>query len=380
MPELPEAPTRHEAPSLSWERLPDSPDVVMVYGFWGQNIGNAFFNVGGHWLLSQVFGRENVGRVQDQPAYRTFYDQAKGNPATALELIGSLDCKVLVLQGPMLTETFPAIWERTFERLIANGTKIVLLGAALFRHTAEEVAVVRAFFRRCPIAVMTTRDAESYAALCDEVGAAHDGIDSAFFLPDAIPVPRLTLDPYYCFTFDRFPEPTVVVGPTGSRRRGRTAFEWNGRDWSLDTPRLVSNLAARGKAMAYLGHLADRRSFPTELDGHLIVRPEHRTNPHITWKIYRHAHAVASDEPFTYALVYARTQLTLSDRVHACVATLAFGNPAMLFTPSPRARLFDRVGLGAIREHPVSIDLELLRAEKQAVYAFLAGQRDDLVR
>lgn len=355
----------------SWAR-PADPDVVMVYGFWGQNIGNAFFNVGGHWLLSQVFGEERVGRVQDQPSYRTFYDQTKGNPATALELLASLRCKVLVLQGPMLTETFPTIWGPTFERLRAKGTHIVLLGAALFRHTPEEIQVSREFLRRHRVSVMTTRDHETFEALGSEVEAAYDGIDSAFFLPDAVPLPAIDLPPYYCFAFDRYPEPTIEIGGPA---RGR-GFRWEEQWWHLHQPTLTSRLAGKGKAVAYLGHLADRRDLPTEVLGRMIVRPEHRTNPHITWKIYRHPHAVASDEPYTYALVYGRTELTLSDRVHACVATLAYGNPAMLFTPSPRARLFARLGLDEVRERPMSLDPGVLEAEKKAQFAFLRDARD----
>jgi hypothetical protein len=126
-----------------------------------------------------------------------------------------------------------------------------------------------------------------------------------------------------------------------------------------------------GKAWAYIGALLDRRRLPSEIAGYTVVRPEHRFNPHITWKIYRQPNAVASDEPFTYFTVYAGSSLTLSDRVHACVATLAYGKPAMLFTPSPRARLFERLGLGTIREKPVTLNLDYLERERQAELQFL---------
>lgn len=103
----------------------------------------------------------------------------------------------------------------------------------------------------------------------------------------------------------------------------------------------------------------------------MILRPEHRFNPHVTWKIYKQINAVASDEPFTYFNVYAHTVLTLSDRVHACVATLAYGNPAMLFTPSLRSALFDRLGLSEIRQRPVVLDPAQLRLEKDREMEFL---------
>src|SRR5262249_47815542 len=80
--------------------------VAMVFGFWGQNVGNAFFNIGGKWILEQVFPDHDVALVQDQPGYRTFHDQRKGNPRNDLELLQYIQADYLVLQGPMLTRTF----------------------------------------------------------------------------------------------------------------------------------------------------------------------------------------------------------------------------------------------------------------------------------
>jgi hypothetical protein len=353
-----------------------SPDVVMVYGFWGQNIGNAFFNVGGEWILQQVFGPERVGKIQDQPGYRTFHDQSKGNPGHALDLLGAVQAEVLVLQGPMLTETFRALWQGTFRTLAERGTKIVLLGAALFRFTPAEIEAARQFVRDSKIAAIVTRDSDTYHALKDDVPFAHDGVDSAFFVPDAVSPVALDLGPYYCFTFDRFPEPSISLdGPSGAADQ---EFTWDGYTWGLKAPRTVARLAGRGKAQAYVGHLVDRRKLPLALNGRRIVRPEHRTNPHITWKVYQRSAAVASDEPFTYFALYSQADLTLSDRVHACVATLAYGKPAMLFTPSPRARLFDRVRASDIRSRPVSVDPAWLAGEKAAELEFLHGVRGEL--
>jgi len=78
-------------------------------------------------------------------------------------------------------------------------------------------------------------------------------------------------------------------------------------------------------------------------------------------------------------VVSANTCLTLGDRVHACVITLAYGNPAMLFTPSPRSRLFDRVGLNDIRTKPVTLDLDYLEVERTKEIEFLKNTIASLV-
>jgi hypothetical protein len=57
--------------------------------------------------------------------------------------------------------------------------------------------------------------------------------------------------------------------------------------------------------------------------------------------------------------------------MHACVAATSYGKPSMLFSQSPRVRLLERVGLAAIREKPVALDLHVLEKEKQKLISFL---------
>lgn len=348
------------------------PRVALVAGFWGQNIGNAFFNIGGKWILEQVFGVGNVAFIQDQPGYRTFHDQSKGNPANDIELLRFLDVDYIVLQGPLLTTSYANLWRPTFQALAARGTKILLIGAAFFKFRTEEYAAAKAFVEEFPPALISTRDSRSYEQI-KSWGLdipLFDGMDSAFFAPKAYTPFVLTAPPYVALNFDRYIEPTISV-EAKAKPGADFAFERNGKTWSLEIPALPSKLAHRSKVQAYLGHLLDRRKLPTEIDGLMAVRPEHRVNPHMTNKIYQHPNAVASDEPWTYFNIYANADLVLADRVHACVAALAYGRPAMLFTPSPRAVLFERVRANAIKDRPVSLDIEWLESQRQEQLAWL---------
>lgn len=351
---------------------PQRPTVALVSGFWGQNIGNAFFNIGGKWILEQVFGQGAVAFIQDQPGYRTFHDQSKGNPANDVELLRMLDAEYIVLQGPLLTQGFDKLWRRTFTELTARGTKIILLGAAFFKFRPEEFAAARAFVEEFKPALISTRDSRSFEQI-QSWGLdipLYDGMDSAFFAPKAYTPFAMAGEPYLAFNFDRYPEPTVTLADAADPAADN-AFEWDGRWWNLSTPGLVSKLAHRSKVQAYLGHLLDRRKLPASLAGRMVMRPEHRFNPHMTYKIYQHPNAVASDEPWTYFNIYANADLVLADRVHACVAALAYGKPAMLFTPSPRQALFARVGAGEIRNRPVSVDGGWLDEERMKQVGWL---------
>jgi hypothetical protein len=141
--------------------------------------------------------------------------------------------------------------------------------------------------------------------------------------------------------------------------------------FSISFPNIPSAFARWGKWQSYVGSFLDRRPLPAEVEGWKIIRPEHRANPHVPWKIYKGPNAIVSDEPYTYLTLYANTVGTLSDRVHACVATLAYGKPAMLFSLSARSALFDRLGLSEIRERPTTLSPDKLRREKEGVLEFL---------
>ena len=116
-------------------------------GAWGQNIGNAFFSVGGKHLLSKAFSGAHVDLVQDAPAYRTFNNKASGNPKNDWNILSRIQCDFFVVQGPMLDVNFPIIWRDTFKRLNQRGSRIILLSAGLFRYTQEEININKKFLK-----------------------------------------------------------------------------------------------------------------------------------------------------------------------------------------------------------------------------------------
>jgi hypothetical protein len=80
-----------------------------------------------------------------------------------------------------------------------------------------------------------------------------------------------------------------------------------------------------------------------------------------------------SDIPEDYLQLYANTKATFSDRVHACIATFAFGHPAMLFSKTKRAFLFKRLGLETVQEKLTYPDMMKIKEEKIKQVQFLAS-------
>lgn len=349
------------------------PRIALVGGQWAQNVGNAFFNLGGHYVLRRVFGPDAVGFHQDQPNYRTLHNKFKGNPPTYADLIQDLEIDWLVLQGPVLNAWMAASWQQTFATLKARGVRIMLHSAAFFKFSEVELVAVKTFLQAYPPDLISTRDPRSHGLLSDWLPdvPCYSGIDAGFFLPQAVSPFKFRTPPHLVMNFDRYPEPSVAETPFDSSRFRTRQITHDGVEWHLGIPKRLDRLAHRGKIKAYLGDLTDRRHLPKTINGLRVIRPEHRFFPHMTHKIYRQPGAFASDEPWSYLSTYANSDLTLSDRVHACVATLAYGNRAMLFTPSPRAALFESLGLEDIRNQVMQLDLDRLSEAQETQISWL---------
>lgn len=349
------------------------PRVALVGGQWAQNVGNAFFNLGGEYVLKRVFGEDTVGFFQDQPNYRTLHNKFKGNPKNYVDFIQHLDLDYLVVQGPVLNSWMENSWQYAWKTLHSNGTKIICLSSAFFKFKDTEVAAVKQFLEDYPPALISTRDSNSFNIIKDWLPDVpkYDGIDSGFFLNRCVS-PFKTKENFNYITknFDRYPEPEILTHDPGGNFNSKQV-DIEGKSYWLSVPKFLDKNAHKGKIRSYFADALDRRQLPSEFEGRLIVRPEHRFFPHMTHKIYRQPNGMASDEPWSYINIYANTDFTLSDRVHACVGTLAFGSPAMLFTPSPRSALFGRMGVEDINRKLVTINSDLLYTEQEKEIGWL---------
>jgi hypothetical protein len=195
----------------------------------------------------------------------------------------------------------------TLKAAAENGAKIIGLGAGASRYTNQEATSFGDFFSDLPNAAIITRDDDTFEMFKNRIKNIQRGIDCAFFLPDYFSAPKLITDKYNVLTFDFGSEP----------------------DEALST---------------------DFQIFRTHHDlwGPL---PDRYTNKPRT---------LVSDVPEDYLSLYANCEVTFSDRVHACIASLSYGNQARLYSSTPRKSLFARVGAEEISQNKVGLDMDLL--------------------
>lgn len=104
-----------------------------------------------------------------------------------------------------------------------------------------------------------------------------------------------------------------------------------------------------------------------------IEEPKHYRIKEELKNIFKEKNIVYSyHKPFPYTKVSKLVKNgVISDRVHACIPTLAFGNKARLFSNSPRIALFENAKIPDVRERLVSI--EGLKEMQDKQIAFLAS-------
>ena len=340
--------------------------IVVAGGYWSTNIGNSFFQLGAKYILEKVFQNDKVIMLADQPGY---WNTKLGNPANAFNILDHINPDYFVILGPFLRKENKKIWQTTMKILKEKGIKVIVLGAGMMKYDSEEIDLGREMLAETFPLIFASRDTETFNNFSDLAQNSYDGIDPAFFVSDVFEPIRIDIGKYIIFNFDQMPEPLVTI--SSDRPKGNNAFEYEGQWWSLNPPRIKYILSTRFKVYPYLDALFSTREFPEKLGDRLIIRTDHRFNPMMIRKVYRAKNSFVSDLPYTYLNLYANTEITFTNRVHACVATLAYGRPAMLFSKSPRVRLLERIGAVNIGQRPETIPLEKLASEKEKLLGFL---------
>lgn len=303
--------------------------IAFYAGSWPQNIGNAFFDFGAeaiakkafvdsdfyrtggavHWMFNNSRYARKGKRFSQIRSLTRHTPKKNGNSIEIAELI---DSDIVIFAGMSMCEEFVLHNGPTLKAAAKNGAKIIGLGAGASRYTAREAIAFGDFFSDLPNSAIITRDDDTYEMFKNRIDNIQQGIDCAFFLPDYFSAPKLITDKYKVLTFDFEKEPEDALTP-------------------------------------------DLKIFRTHHDlwGPLPERYTNRPN------------TLVSDVPEDYLSLYANCEVAYSDRVHACIASLSYGNEAKLYSSTPRKSLFSKVGAENISHTKVKLNLDKLSELKE---------------
>lgn len=356
------------------------PATFVIPIGWSPNIGNAFFALGIQWLLERAIPGARVELFSDQAAYLNLVPGPyyRHEPRNSIRYLDYIRPDYIVLAGSLLTDQFPRIWEDSLKVLYEAGTKILLIGVGHYDYSPTEIKRCREILTRYRPFVFISRDHRTFENLHDIADYTYDGIDGAYFMPDVFQPMETALSPYIVLNFDKTPEPWVEILACDSLQPKTSFsqivdFHFEEREWLVQFSKLrlqVARLLGKG-ASFIMGPLGLYGTHQAQVDEFRIVRTDHQLNPIMPRRIFRGPNAFAGDIPYTYLNIYAQTELTLTDRVHAALVTMAYGCPAMLISQSGRASIIERVGGGDVTRQPTRLDMGVLDREKQSLIDFL---------
>lgn len=304
--------------------------IGLYIGAWPQNIGNAFFDLGLKALLKQAVPEATVypmgGAVHwmfnaSQAHHR---EMAIGNSrirnqsplsrlsCNSMEIGQYAEVDLIVFAGMSMCREFVENNGRTLVDASKRGVAIMGVGAGGSLYDSDEASVFSDFVNHLGRAAIITRDDDTFNLFADRMLHIWSGIDCAFFLPDYYSPPHLSLPPFDIENFD----------------------------FQCHSP----SINHCGRKVIYTHH---------DCWGYLPSQYMEKSD------------TLVSDVPEDYLTLYAHVTETYSDRVHACVATLAYGNAARLYASTPRRALFRKVGASSIASELTKLDGNMLQELKE---------------
>lgn len=287
-------------------------NILYYGGCWPTNIGNGFIDIGAQKALEIAFGTQ-IHFSSEFPVW--FFQQEKLHKNT-FSLTNLLQVDLIVVSGMVCCEEFVQTEGPALLKAVKRGVKILLHGCGQLNYTKKETENFGNFLQELNPIAFVSRDSKTYDNLQGYCEKTFDGIDCAFFLPDAFSPAKFLERDYIALNFDASTEPNLELGKNVIRTHH-----------------------------ACLGDLSD------------------------AW--FTGENKFISDIPNDYLNIYANCKEIHSDRVHACIAGLAFGKKVKLYSNTPRAYLFEKVGCENIQTQLVQLDMDYLDSLKKKQIDYL---------
>jgi hypothetical protein len=298
-------------------------NVALYTGSWPQNIGNAFFDLGLEAIIKLALPSANIfytgGAVHWMFNYSQnikklpFISNRKKQSENSVEIAQFAEVDIVVVPGMCIAKEFVDNNGKTFLELAKRKIPVVFVGAGALEYTDNEALYYAKFLNKFYKYAIITRDSDTFNILNKNgIKNIWEGIDCAWFLPEKYTCPKLSIPKFNIMNFDSTEEPTDI----------------NHKNC-------------------------------------LVLRTHHDCWGPLPKRYTDKENTLISDVPFDYLTLYANVNETYSDRVHACIATLTYGNKARLFSKTQRRSLFKKLGIEDITRELVSLDISLSRKMKE---------------
>lgn len=301
--------------------------IIVENSTWN-NVGDGFYQTSLYMILKSLLPEGQIA-MGDGPLDRAFRP-SRMFARNAFDIRGEQAADLYCFSGPILNATFMKHYAPLIERISGRGAAYMLLSI----HGSPGLAIhdeIKSFLRKYPPIAFSSRTRQTFDKYRDAVDEPYNGVCAAFFVSLVCPVASLDADHDF------------VVYSFYSRLEPRVSFSIDGNG-TIDLNSVqVSDSAT--PLWRFSRHFEWLRRLPSCSGSFQIVRPAHDLSYKFSHLNFAKPNSFLSYNPLSYLSLYSGGALTVSDRVHACVAALSYGKPAVLVGKWDRAALFDRLQL-----------------------------------
>lgn len=314
------------------------------------NIGDGFYQFSLLRLLEAEFPGHSI-RMFDAPPKRSF--KAHRVPSSRIhDTRFGMDFDVLVFSGPIFGSHFIRDYAALIQRQLERGRQYMLVSVHGDGSHANEIGD---FLRAYPPMLLATRDSATFSRFSAAEYPSYDGVCTASLVAVTCANDVYNTTPgtdYIAASFYDGYEPDFAISRDD-------AGEISGVDglegW------------AKERSWRFVRHLEVIRKYQNEIDGMTIVRPVHDISYPLQHLRFARSNSVLSYNPFIYLSVYKNAKLTVSNRLHAALPTLSFGNPVAYVGATPRNGALERLGFHDHQGTLLRLGRDVVDAEYKAL-------------
>lgn len=288
------------------------------------NIGDAFYQCSIEDMLRKNLDFAEVFSM-DGPVERAF--RPGKHIRNSIDSRFLVDADHFVFSGPILGSKFLPHYEKLIREITSRGKSYSLLSMHDGCSSDAQRNDIRKLLSKCPPVAIHSRDNPSFDFLESLAPVAYKGICFAFFVSKLLGISGYPLGtPYICSSFYGSPEPRISFSEEDLIETLSVKYVQPRFNWRIER------------------QFEHRRSFPEKIGEYRIIRPVHGFYP-FPHLIFSKNNSFISYNPFNFLSVYKSCKLVVTDRVHAGVAALSFGNPAHVQKRDGRFAIFDAAEL-----------------------------------
>lgn len=299
------------------------------------NIGNGFIDLGVEYSLKKAAPLYNIisssnSQSEFKRRFGWRYNFTRLAHVSDFDTRAVIDADILVFAGALFNRLFIFENKVLIKHLTETRKKVIIYGGGGGeKYTDEEFSFIKETFRKINIIGFISRDEISFEHFKNLSPSSFNGVDCSFFLSDCFVPAKFTGEKFIIYTFDDIKEPK-----------------------SLDHS---------GRKIIRLHHSPNRLGSVENFVKH----------PYRTYSLM-FKNDFMSDYPGDYLHLYANCEAVYTDRVHACAATLIYGNSAQYFGKSPRSFLFERIGVTDLKNRLVQFNVNNIADIKTRQIEFLS--------